>query len=214
MHAGIEVFIGPGELELFASLAASSGSAPHITPRSLAVVYMVSRPTREVASTDSEEEADLATAFAASLQLQSPSATGTVAAEPEGEPAPPASNDANSSKAGPPRAAAPGVASKARGRAAAAAVNLAAVSAGNRPVWADSRCYAVWRAPGAMFPVEGVHIGPNAWMELSRQLTDGRYMAGRDHLQGFDNVEAALAAYRLEAHRHNAPAEPVLRLWP
>jgi len=75
------------------------------------------------------------------------------------------------------------------------------------------QCYTVWRTPGAVEDIIGLHCGAHAWDQIRLRLAGGAYQTGRDRLAGFRSFDAARAAYVREAVHHRAPVLPRVFLW-
>ena len=74
-----------------------------------------------------------------------------------------------------------------------------------RSTWTN--WYVVWKTPGSNTDMQGIHHGPKAWKFIVKNLHDGRYKTGRDHLRRFDSYEEALEGYKKEHIKHQS-------IWP
>jgi hypothetical protein len=65
------------------------------------------------------------------------------------------------------------------------------------------RWYAVWRVPGALYPVVGLHAGDiSAWSRIVGAIPGGRYRSGRDRLRRYGTEEQAIDGFYAEAPGH------------
>ena len=82
------------------------------------------------------------------------------------------------------------------------------------PISHRGHAYAVWRLPGAVEDLRGVHAGGlRGWRAITAAIPGGRYRPGADRLRRAETLSAALTLYEAEAERHGAPWPPRVFAW-
>ena len=77
------------------------------------------------------------------------------------------------------------------------------------PAVEGSHLYVVWKAPGALSDLRGIHHGGrSAWRRIESQLPNQRYPGSAARLRRMGTLAEATQLYLAEAPRHGAPIPP------